>query len=86
VENSGVLIYVQLVDRDIEIVADRGIAARIEQAQWDSICKRIEAAFAQGRYEEGALAGIEEVSALLAAHFPAGAVNPDELPDAPVVL
>lgn len=85
-DNSGVLIYVQLVDRDIEIVADRGIAARIVQAEWDAICRRMEEAFKTARYEEGVVAGIAEVSELLARHFPAGGRNPGELPDRPVVL
>ena len=85
-ENSGVLIYVQLVDRDIEIVADRGIAARIPQSEWDAICGGMEEAFRAGRYQDGVLTGIDRVSALLATHFPAGARNPDELPDRPVVL
>jgi uncharacterized membrane protein len=85
-ENTGVLMYVQLVDRDIEIVADRGIAARIPQEQWDALCRRIEEAFRAGRYEEGALSAIAEVTTLLEQHFPAGASNPDELPDKPVVL
>ena len=85
-ENSGVLIYVQFVDRDIEIVADRGIAARIAQSEWDAICGRMEEAFRAGRYDAGVIAGIEQVSALLATHFPAGPHNPDELPDKPVVL
>ena len=84
--NSGVLIYLQLVDRDIEIVADRGINARVEQAQWDAICHRIEEAFRGGRFEQGVLDGIEEISALLARHFPARGPNPDELPNRPVVL
>ena len=85
-ENSGVLIYVQLVDRDIEIVADRGIAARIAQPEWNAICSRMETAFGAGRFEEGALAGISEVSALLERHFPAGSSNVDELPDRPVIM
>ena len=85
-ENIGVLIYVQAVDRDIEIVADRGIAARIEQPEWDAICRRMEEAFGAARYEQGVLAGISEVSALLERHFPAGGMNVDELPDKPVVL
>ena len=85
-ENSGVLIYVQLVDRDIEIVADRGIAAKIPQAQWEAICHRMEEAFRRGEYEEGALAAIAEVSTLLERHFPARERNADELPDKPVVL
>ena len=85
-ENSGVLLYVQVVDRDIEIVADRGIAARIATDRWEAICGRMEEAFRQSRYEEGVLAGIGEVSALLAEHFPARAENRDELPDEPVIL
>lgn len=84
--NSGVLIYVQLVDRRLEIVADRGISAKVEQGQWEAICRRMEDAFRARRFEEGALEGIREVTALLARHFPAQGVNPDELPDKPVVL
>jgi len=84
--NSGVLIYVQLVDRCIEIVADRGINARVEQQQWEAICRRMEAAFRESRYEGGALKAIEEITALLALHFPPRGENPDELSDKPVVL
>lgn len=85
-ENTGVLLYLQLVDRDIEIVADRGIARLIDQSAWEAVCRRMEDAFRAGRYEPGVLAGIEEVSALLSRHFPAGAHNVDELPDRPTVL
>src|SRR5688572_33091894 len=85
-ENSGVLLYVQLVDRDIEIVADRGIARHIRESEWEAICRRMEEAFRAARYEDGALTAIAEVSALLERHFPAGARNADELPDRPVVL
>jgi len=85
-ENSGVLVYVQLVDHRIEIVADRGIAARVAQSEWDAVCRRMETAFRGGDYEGGALTGIREITALLARHFPPGAANPDELPDRPVVL
>ena len=85
-ENTGVLIYVQLVDHRIEIIADRGIARLIEQPQWDAICRRMEEAFRNRRFEEGALTAITEVTALLERHFPAGERNTDELPDAPIVL
>jgi uncharacterized membrane protein len=85
-ENSGVLIYVQLVDRRIEIVADRGITRLVGQAQWDTVCRAIERAFKDGQYERGALQAITAVSAILAHHFPARDVNPNELPDKPAVL
>jgi len=84
--NSGVLIYVQLVDRRIEIVADRGISARVGQDTWDAICRRMEAAFRAGNFEGGTLGGIEEITTLLARHFPPRGRNPDELPDIPIVL
>jgi hypothetical protein len=84
--NSGVLIYVQLVDRRIEIVADRGISAKVDQGAWDAICRSMEESFRAGRFEEGALQGIRAISQLLARHFPPNGSNPDELPDQPVVL
>lgn len=85
-ENCGVLIYVQLIDRKVEILADRGISAGVAQAEWDAICREVEKAFRKQRYEEGALAAIRRVGALLATHFPARPDNPNELPDRPVLL
>lgn len=85
-ENTGVLLYVQLVDRAIEIVADRGIAARVAQSEWDAICRAMEQAFRQKRYLEGALTAIDAVTSILERHFPARGVNPNELPDQPAVL
>jgi TPM domain len=85
-ENTGVLIYVQLVDRRIEIVADRGIAARVPQADWDAICRAMERAFKAGQYREGALGAIDAVTRILAREFPARGANENELPDKPAVL
>lgn len=84
--NSGVLIYVQLADRQVEILADRGINARVSQETWQRICADMQQAFGQGRFREGALAGIDAIGRILAQHFPARAANPDELPNAPDVL
>ena len=87
--NSGVLIYVQLIDRRVEIVADRGINARVEQAFWDSICRDLELAFRANRFEDGVVRAIERISAGLRVHFPASSDeqrNPNELPDKPVLI
>lgn len=92
-ENSGVLLYVLLADRDVEIVADRGIHRRVGKEGWEAICHLMEGHFREGRFLEGAVAGIEAVGTLLELHFPptrAGAPEnrPDlnELPDAPALL
>lgn len=84
--NSGILIYVQLVDHRVEILADRGIARRVPQEAWDAICRRMEEAFRLKAYRRGALEAIDEASRLLVLHFPARDKNPDELPNQPLVL
>ena len=84
--NSGVLVYVQLIDRRIEIVADRGIAAKVEQAEWSAICRTMEFAFKKKNYLQGALLAIEAITQILARHFPPRRRNPNELPDKPTVL
>lgn len=85
--NSGVLIYVLLAERAIEIVADRGISARVNQVEWQAVCNRMRERFAAKDYEQGAIEGVKSVSEILAAHFPSdGARHANELPDAPVIL
>lgn len=84
--NSGVLIYLLLADRDVEIVADRGIDARVKQAEWEAICRAMEADFRDGNFESGVLTGIAAVTQLLAKHFPASGPHRNELPDKPVII
>ncbi len=84
--NTGVLIYLLLADRDVEIVADRGLAAVVSPADWEAICRAMETELRAGRYEAGALAGIRAASDLLARHFPARGPGRGEQPDRPIVL
>lgn len=85
-ENSGILIYVQLVDRKVEILADRGIAARVPQSDWDAICRTMEKGFRANQWRQGALQAVTNAGELLCRHFPATGYNPDELPNSPLVL
>ena len=84
--NNGVLIYLLLADRDVEIVADRGIHTRLGQESWETICREMEAAFRAGHFEAGVLVGIHAVGAHLARHFPPRSGKPNEMPDSPVIL
>jgi uncharacterized membrane protein len=86
-DDNGVLIYVLLADRRVEIVADRGIDRKVPADEWQRIVAAMEGFFRDARYEEGAIAGVRSVAALLAAHFPQrreGAGN--ELADRPILL
>jgi uncharacterized membrane protein len=84
--NSGVLIYLLLADRRVEIVADRGIHSRVGANAWEAICGEMQRAFAAGRFEQGVSFGVGAISDLLATHFPRGAGAANELPNDPVVL
>ena len=84
--NNGVLIYLLVADRDVEIVADRGIAAKVGQDEWERICRGMEAAFKRRDFAQGVAGGIEEVTRHLASHFPPVGSRRNELPDRPALL
>jgi uncharacterized membrane protein len=85
-DNSGILIYILLADREVHIIADRGIAQKVTQQEWDAIAKTMQTAFSKGEFRRGSLIGIEQLTQLLANHFPPGAKNVNELPNKPVIL
>ena len=84
--NDGVLIYLLLAERDIEIVADRGVA--VDVAQWEALCLDMARTLRRGEHERAALEGIAAAAALLAAAHPRGAQDaaPNELADRPTLL
>lgn len=84
--NTGVLIYLLLADRAVEIVADRGIHAKVHSQEWDKVCRQMEAAFRQSNFEGGVVSGVQAVTQHLVKHFPVDGHNGNELPDKPVVL
>jgi uncharacterized membrane protein len=86
--NNGVLIYLLVADHRIEILADRGLAARVGDAQWREVCTLMETRLKSGDAEAAAIAGVQAVSALLAAHFPRGAGDEsrNELSDRPYLF
>jgi len=85
-ENNGVLVYVLLAERVVEIVCDRGIAARVAPEAWKAVCREMEAAFAAGRFEQGAVAGVRGVAQLLEKEFPGQEAGKNELPDRPALI
>lgn len=94
--NNGVLIYLLLADRDVEIVADRSIDKHIGYDGWDAMCHKMEMMFRSGQFEAGVLQGIAEVNTALEKHFPMKAIKnkrkrttqrkKNELPDKPLIL
>ena len=84
--NNGVLIYLLLADHDVEIVADRGVHARVGAEGWEKVCRDMEALFRAGQFQEGVLHGVRAVGTHLTRHYPAQGKGRNELDDRPVVL
>ena len=85
-ENNGVLIYVLLADRSVEIIADRGINKHAGENFWRATCNLIQEEFHAGRFEAGSVKGVEAISVLLQKHFPYSGENSNELPDRPLLM
>ncbi len=83
---NGVLIYVLMAERTVEVVADRGAAALIAPADWDVSARVMENHFRARRFRDGAIAGVAAIGDLLARHFPARDGDRDELPNQPALL
>jgi uncharacterized membrane protein len=86
--NNGVLVYVLLADRDVEIVADRGFNGRVSAAEWTAVCEDMQREFRAGRHAAGMVAGIENVGRIIGAHYPQrpGQRDENELPNRPTLL
>ena len=84
--NNGVLIYVLYAEHAVEIVVDRGLARRVTQEEWDSLCREVEGNFRSGDFSAGSLAAIDGASRLLKRQPSVRAAGPNELPDQPLLL
>jgi uncharacterized membrane protein len=85
-DNCGVLIYINLADRKVDIVTDRGIGRKIAPATWQAICATMTQGFAEGKFQEATTDALRRVNELLTMHFPANGSRPNELPDRPRMI
>lgn len=84
--NNGVLVYLLLADKDVEVLADRGAAKALPERVWQHAVELIRQAFISGRNEEGVINAVQYLNDELAAVYPPGEENPDELPNRPAML
>ncbi len=85
-ENCGVLVYINLADHKVEIVADRAIGRLISAREWQAICRTMTRGFAHGAFHDSVLAALDQMHALLQTHFPDDGSRSNQLSDRPIVL
>jgi uncharacterized membrane protein len=85
-ENCGVLVYINLADHQVEIVADRGVGKVVGARDWHAVCRTMTQGFARGAYHDSVLAALEELNTLLQRHYPDDGSARNQLSDKPVML
>lgn len=83
---TGVLIFISVAERYAEILADRGIHAKVPPGTWQQIVDGLTERIGQDRTADGFVDAISAAGKLLAAHFPPGTADPNELPDHLIVI
>lgn len=85
-ENCGILIYINLADHKVEIIADRTVGRILNAEIWQSICQTMTRGFAQGIFETSTVSAIERLNALLHETFPDDGASANQLSNRPLVL
>lgn len=85
-ENVGVLVYVNLADHKVEIIADRSVDRAIQKQEWQTVCHTMTKEFANGLFHHSTLAALEQLNTLLTTHFPSDGDKHNQLPDQPIML
>jgi uncharacterized membrane protein len=85
-ENCGILVYVNLADRKVEIIADRGVTKVLTKQEWQEICRTMTRGFSQGDFHGSTLAALEQLNGLLKERFPADGRAGQELSNRPLIL
>ncbi|MEC5162902.1 putative membrane protein [Janthinobacterium sp. CG_23.3] len=85
-DNCGVLIYINLAERKVDIVADRNVGRRLGPAEWQAICQTMTRGYASGAFHDSTLQALATLNDLLAQHFPANGARPNQLPNQAIII
>jgi len=80
-EHSGVLFFVSLAERYVEVVADKGIHEKLGEAHWRQVVDAFLEHVRRGDVTEGFVAAITLCGEAMAEHYPAKPGDADELSD-----
>jgi uncharacterized membrane protein len=86
-ENCGILIYINLADHKVEIIADRAANRALGANDWQAVCRTMTEGFARGDFHDSAINALSQLNALLKTNFPANeSSHVNELSNRPIVM
>lgn len=78
-DETGILIFISVFEHRVWVLADRGINAKVDKGQWDSIVTRIVSGIKNGQQADAICEAVKEMGAILARYFPVRKDDVDEL-------
>lgn len=88
--NNGVLLYLEMADKDVEVIADRRAAKRISNKDWKAVCDVVENAAKNDKHVDGVIKAINQIGQLLRQQFPITdsqqSTDKNELSNKPTIL
>ncbi len=84
--NTGILLYINLCERRIELLADRGIHAQVTSVYWQQACEQMAEAFQHDAFKQGVIAVIEQLTTLLQRYMQQVLHNNNEISNSPILL
>lgn len=83
--NTGILVYVNLCEHSLQIIADRGIDGKAHN-DWQALCDQALTKFKQKQFEQGLTELIAHLGKILNTHYPSDDISGNELPNRPIYL
>lgn len=85
-ENCGLLLYINLADRRVEVVVDRGVGKLVPADEWRAICCTLTVRFKQGDFHYSVIDAVVQANRLLEQRYPDVGNGPNQLSDSPILL
>ncbi len=85
-ENIGILVYINLADHKVEIIADRAVGRALPADDWKSVCEMMTNGFRENAFHDSTVFALTKLNELLTLHFPASGSNVNELSNKPVII
>lgn len=80
-DHTGILIFISLLEREVVVIADKGISDKLSQETWKEVVDLILLGMKEKKAAQGLIKGIQRCGIVLSQHFPIQPHDKNELPN-----
>ncbi len=86
VDRTGVLLFISVLERRVELIADKGINSKVESKAWESIVSLLVGGIRKSNTSASIEAAVRSIGEILAEHVPPRPEDINEISDSPTEL